>query len=68
LLKAQFPAIEYFGQRMLMGSVIQPLEGEQGSFRAWHDDGNNLKPNAGHLAEPVYFLAICGASTACCWY
>ncbi len=62
LLKAQFPTIQYFGQRILMGSVIQPLEGGQSSFRAWHDDGNDLKPNAGRLAEPVYFVAICGAS------
>lgn len=60
LLRTQFPNIQYFGQRMLMGSVIQPLEGGQSSFRAWHDDGNDLKPNAGHLAEPVYFVAVCG--------
>ncbi len=60
LLKTQFSAIHYFGQRILMGSVIQPLKGGQGSFRAWHDDGSDLKPNAGHLAEPVYFVAICG--------
>ena len=62
LLKSQFPIIQYFGQRILMGSVIQPLEGGQSSFRAWHDDGNDLKPNAGRLAEPVYFVAICGAN------
>ena len=64
LLRVQFPTIEYFGQRMLMGSVIQPLEGGQDSFRAWHDDGNDLIPNAGHLAEPVYFVAVCGANNA----
>jgi GT2 family glycosyltransferase/SAM-dependent methyltransferase/glycosyltransferase involved in cell wall biosynthesis len=62
LLKVQFPTIQYFGQRILMGSVIQPLEGGQSSFRAWHDDGNDLKPNAGRLEEPVYLVAICGAS------
>jgi GT2 family glycosyltransferase/2-polyprenyl-3-methyl-5-hydroxy-6-metoxy-1,4-benzoquinol methylase/glycosyltransferase involved in cell wall biosynthesis len=62
LLKVQFPTVHYFGQRMLMGSVIQPLEGGQSSFRAWHDDGNDLKPNAGRLVEPVYFVAICGAN------
>ena len=60
LLKKQFRTIQYFGQRILMGSVIQPLEGGQGSFRAWHDDGNDLKPNAGRLEDPVYFMAICG--------
>lgn len=65
LLKAQFQSIQYFGQRMLMGSVIQPLEGGQSSFRAWHDDGDELKPNAGHMSEPVYFVAVCGMDTAC---
>ncbi len=59
LLKTQFPSIQYFGQRMLMGSVIQALEGGQSSFRVWHDDGNDLKPNSGHLTEPVYFVALC---------
>lgn len=62
LLKAQFSNIQYFGQRMLMGSVIQPLEGGQSSFRAWHDDGHKLEPNAGSLAEPVYFVAVCRVS------
>ncbi len=64
LLRVQFPTIEYFGQRILMGSVLQPLEGGQPNFRAWHDDGNNLKPDTGHLAEPVYFVAICGTYNA----
>ncbi len=62
LLKAQFQTVQYFGQRMLMGSVIQSLDGGQSNFRAWHDDGKDIKPNTGHLAEPVYFVAICGAS------
>jgi O-antigen biosynthesis protein len=63
LLSEQFTSIQYFGQRMLMGSVIQPLVGEHSSFRAWHDDGHNLKPNAGPLIDPVYFLAVCGADS-----
>ena len=60
LLKAQFPAIQYFGQRMLMGSVIQDMAGGQNSLRAWHDNGHDLKPTTGHLVDPVYFLAVCG--------
>lgn len=62
LLKTQFPTIQYYGQRMLMGSVIQPLAGVQNSIRVWNDDGNELKPNAGHLVDPVYFVALCGAN------
>ena len=63
LLKAEFSTIQYFGQRMLMGSVIQPLEGGQNSFRAWQDDGEELKQNTGHLVDPVYFVAFCGNNT-----
>jgi GT2 family glycosyltransferase/ubiquinone/menaquinone biosynthesis C-methylase UbiE/glycosyltransferase involved in cell wall biosynthesis len=62
LLKMQFQAVEYFGQRIMMGSVIQPLEGEQSVYRAWCDDGINLKANAGPLTDPVYFVAICAAA------
>ena len=61
LLKRQFPTVQYFGQRMMMGSVIQPLSGVQGAFRAWHDDGSELHPTTGSLIDPVYFIAVCGA-------
>ena len=64
LLKTQFPSIQYYGQRMLMGSVIQSLGGGQGAYRAWRDDGVDLKPNAGQLTEPVYFVAVCGKNKA----
>jgi O-antigen biosynthesis protein len=64
LLKVQFPIIQYYGQRMLMGSVIQPIDGGQNAFQAWHDNGENLKPNGGQFADPVYFLAVCGANEA----
>ena len=64
LLNKQFQHIQYFGQRMLMGSVIKPLEGGDSVFHAWHDDGKDLKPNAGNLSEPVYFVAVCGNNKA----
>jgi O-antigen biosynthesis protein len=59
LLRGQFSVIRYFGQRMLMGSVIQPLEGSSSSLSVWHDDGKNLESSAGHLKDPIYFVAIC---------
>jgi GT2 family glycosyltransferase/ubiquinone/menaquinone biosynthesis C-methylase UbiE/glycosyltransferase involved in cell wall biosynthesis len=59
LLKSQFPAVAYYGQRLMMGSVIQSMQGGQGSYHAWHDDGVSIKPNAAQLSEPVYFLAVC---------
>ena len=64
LLRAQFPHIQYSGQRMLMGSVIQPLEENTSAFIAWNDDGVSLRPNSGQLTDPVYFMAICGAGAA----
>ena len=64
LLKDQFPAVRYFGQRILLGSVIQSLEGGQSSFNVWCDDGENLKQNSASLSDPVYFLAVCGSANA----
>jgi GT2 family glycosyltransferase/ubiquinone/menaquinone biosynthesis C-methylase UbiE/glycosyltransferase involved in cell wall biosynthesis len=59
LLKSKFDKITYFGQRILMGSVIQALNNESMAYRAWHDDGGRLKPNTGPLSDPVYFVALC---------
>ena len=64
LLKSQFPAVKIYGQRMLMGSVIQSFEGGQGSYKAWRDDGRNLIQQSGLLREPVYFVAIAAAEDA----
>jgi O-antigen biosynthesis protein len=64
LLKRQFPFVQYYGQRLMMGSVIQSLEGGQTSYQAWNDDGKNLNPQSGNFSEPVYFLAIAGADEA----
>lgn len=61
LLKTRFPAVQYFGQRILMGSFVQPLDGEVSSFTAWHDDGKDINPAAAKMIGPVYFLAVCGA-------
>ena len=64
LLRSQFPTVEYFGQRLLMSSVIQPLNGAPSTSSVWSDDGSKLKANAANLREPVYLLAICGAASA----
>ena len=62
LLRGQFPCVRYCGQRMLMGSVIQPLDGGQGTYKAWHDDGTDLIPRSGSLQDPIYFVALAGAN------
>jgi len=61
LLKARFPAVKYFGQRIHMGSVIQSLHGGDSAYRAWRDDGRDVLPQTGAMAAPVYFMAVCGA-------
>lgn len=61
LLKKQFSVVRYYGQRLMIGSVIQLLEGGQTSYQAWNDDGTNLNPQSGDFSDPVYYLAIAGA-------
>lgn len=62
LLKVQFPAVRYLGQRMLMGSVIQPLSSGPDALRAWHMEAGTIQDGNGQMHDPVYFLAICAAS------
>ena len=62
LLKVQFPAVRYLGQRMLMGSVIQPLSSGPDALRAWHMEAGTVQNGSGLMQDPVYFVAICAAS------
>lgn len=62
LLRTQFSEIEYSGQRLLISSVIQPLYTSPKSSAVWSDDGVQLSNKAGEFKDPVYFLAVCGAS------
>jgi GT2 family glycosyltransferase/SAM-dependent methyltransferase len=64
LLRKQFKAIQYLGQRLQIGSLVQPLDGAADHFRALSDDGVNIQQTSGELADPVYFLAICAATVA----
>lgn len=64
LLKKQFKAVEYFGQRLQIGSVIQSLETSKDVFRVWGDDGKSINRQAGPLPRPVYYIAVCADSNA----
>ena len=64
LLRIEFPNVEYFGQRLLMGSVIQPLEGGNVTFSIWSDDNSTVSPGLGKLSDPVYFFAVCASNDA----
>lgn len=63
LLRSQFQKVEYLGQRLMMSSVIQPLNEAPCTSSTWSDDGSNLHANAGVLKDPVYFLAVCGSAS-----
>lgn len=60
LLRKSFSQVAYYGQRMLMGSMIQPLQDSRQALRAWHDDGNSLSSGLAPIKDSVYFLAVCG--------
>jgi GT2 family glycosyltransferase/SAM-dependent methyltransferase len=62
LLRERFESVQYYGQRMLMGSVIQSLEGGENNYKAWVDDGVSLHPKVSNLVDAVYFIAVCGMS------
>lgn len=47
LLRLKFPAVGYFGQRLLMSSVIQPLNVAPSTSSVWSDSGSKLNANAG---------------------
>ena len=64
LLRLQFPIVEYFGQRLLMSSVIQPLNSTPSISSVWSDTGSKLNAKAGILKDPVYFVAVCGSANA----
>jgi O-antigen biosynthesis protein len=62
LLHSQFPEVRYYGQRLQISSVIQPLDTTPSESSVWSDNGEDLLPKAGRLNDPTYFLAICGAA------
>jgi SAM-dependent methyltransferase len=60
LLKTQFPSIQYYGQRMLMGSAIHPLiNNNNDTYDAWIDDGLEVKRGMSEVDDFVYFIAVC---------
>lgn len=62
ILRSQFGAVQYYGQRLSIGSTIQPLNKSCSAYAAWQDDGNILATGSGYLTDPVYFLAVCAST------
>ena len=60
LLQPHFGQVDYYGQRMAMGTVVQPLEHNMTAYAAFTDDGFEVQQRTFCMAAPVYFLALCG--------
>lgn len=53
LLRAHFPNVAFYGQRVLGGSLIVPISERGGEFRYFSDDAE-----AAELSNPIYFVAL----------
>lgn len=65
LLKPHFSQVDYYGQRLAMGTVIQPLSIRMPSYKAFSDDGNVFRECTFDLDAPMYYLALCGPGDGC---
>ncbi len=63
LLKAHFPHIQLYGQKLLFQSVLWNLESAATSGEAWTaaDAGDTITPGLSYA--PMYFIAICTKQT-----
>lgn len=60
LLRATFPKVRYYGQRLAVGSAVAPmaLEDTQEDMEAFTDTGSDVLQRSVRLIDPVYFVAI----------
>lgn len=61
-LKREFKQVDYFGQRLAVGSSIFTLQKHAGarSLQALTDTGSEVIERAASLKDPVYFVAVAG--------
>ncbi len=60
LLREHFGQIDYYGQRLAMGTVVQPLSEKLPTYGAFSDDGKDVQQRTFTMRDPMYFLAVCG--------
>jgi SAM-dependent methyltransferase len=60
LLQPHFGQVDYYGQRLAMGTVVQPLAHNLTAYAAFTDDGMGVQQRTFAMQAPVYFLAVCG--------
>lgn len=59
LLKDSFRFVNFYGQRLMIGSVIQPLHSAPKTAEIFSDDGDRIFNEAPMIANPKYFIAVC---------
>ncbi|HET7931886.1 MAG TPA: glycosyltransferase [Rhodanobacteraceae bacterium] len=67
VLRVQFPAIRYFGQRLAVGSSIFPLVRDAAPtamLAGFTDTGNDVVERAGVLPDPIYYIAVASEDPA----
>lgn len=60
LLQPHFGEVAYYGQRLVMGTVVQPLAHNLLAYAAFTDDGMAVQERTFNMQAPAYFLAVCG--------
>lgn len=61
LLREQFPAVTYLGQRLLTGSVVAPMQQQSSYYEAIGLKGDRLVRQTSTSAGIMYFVAVCAA-------
>ncbi|WP_267102387.1 glycosyltransferase [Xanthomonas sacchari] len=60
LLGRQFPAVDFYGQRMSSGSLLLPLQGSRDQYKAFTSSGR-LENRTVDADKIMYFVAVCAA-------
>lgn len=61
LLREQFSAVTYLGQRLLTGSFVAPMEHRGTHYEAIGLQGDRLTSSTAPTTEIMYFVAVCAA-------
>ncbi len=62
LLHRHFGAVSYFGQRMLSGSVLVPLDGARESYSALTSSDGGVSSASASPGDVMYYIAVCAAA------
>jgi GT2 family glycosyltransferase/SAM-dependent methyltransferase len=63
LLRAHFPRVRYYGQRMTVASALMPMDDSDArpEISALTDTGDTVVARTSQLVDPVYFIAVAAA-------